>query len=49
VIDYTEFIAATMENSFQYREDLCWSAFRVFDIDGDGKITVQELQKALKS
>lgn len=48
-IDYTEFIAATMENSFQYREDLCWSAFRVFDADCDGKITIQELQKALKT
>jgi calcium-dependent protein kinase len=48
-IDYTEFIAATMENSFQYREDLCWAAFRVFDIDGDGKITCQELAAALKT
>ena len=35
VVDYTEFIAATMESSFQYREDLCWSAFRVFDLDGE--------------
>lgn len=49
VIDYTEFIAATMESSFQYREDLCWSAFRVFDVNGDGKITVKELQQSLKT
>jgi len=48
-MDYTEFIAATMETSFQHREDLCWAAFRVFDTDGDGTITTSELGMAMKS
>eukprot|EP00397_Hematodinium_sp_SG-2012_P008862 GEMP01008931.1.p1 GENE.GEMP01008931.1~~GEMP01008931.1.p1 ORF type:complete len:468 (+),score=108.98 GEMP01008931.1:96-1499(+) len=46
-IDYTEFIAATMEKRVYMQEDLCWSAFRVFDLDGDGKITTAELTKVL--
>lgn len=48
-IDYTEFIAATMETSLQHRDDLLWAAFRVFDIDNDGKITIEELGKVLRS
>ncbi len=47
-IDYTEFIAATMETNLHHREDLLWSAFRVFDIDGDGKITLDELARVVK-
>ncbi|CAD7953700.1 unnamed protein product [Amoebophrya sp. A25] len=47
-IDYTEFIAATMETNLSHRDDLLWAAFRVFDVDNDGKITVDELARVMK-
>ncbi len=36
-IDYTEFIAATVDKKVYIQEDVCWAAFRVFDLDGNGK------------
>jgi len=48
-IDYTEFIAATIDKTKYLSEDVCWAAFRVFDLDGDGKISPLELKKALGS
>lgn len=48
-IDYTEFLAATLDTSISAREGLCKQAFAVFDRDGDGKITVNELELALHS
>jgi calcium-dependent protein kinase len=47
VIDYTEFIAATLEKKKYLREDRLWSAFRVFDVDGNGLISKAELHKIL--
>ncbi|EER11618.1 Calcium-dependent protein kinase, putative [Perkinsus marinus ATCC 50983] len=47
VIDYTEFIAATLDRKKYIQEDLLWAAFRVFDVDGDGKITRKELSQVL--
>jgi len=47
VIDYTEFIAATLDKRKYIQEDRLWAAFRVFDTDGSGKITKQELQQVL--
>merc|ERR1711933_14487 len=44
VIDYTEFLAATLDQQVYLKEDVCWSAFRVFDRNGDGKITQDELK-----
>merc|ERR1711966_270561 len=49
VIDYTEFLAATLERKQYLKEDVCWSAFRVFDFDGDGKVSRQELMTMLRS
>lgn len=46
-IDYSEFIAATLERREYLTESACWSAFRVFDRDGDGKITQKELSEVL--
>ena len=47
-IDYTEFIAATLNQKQYLKRDVLWSAFRVFDKDGDGTITKQELGAILK-
>merc|ERR1719188_2052046 len=31
VIDYTEFLAATLDKRLYVQEDVCWAAFRLFD------------------
>jgi len=46
-IDYTDFIAATMEKSIYMREERIRDAFNMFDRDGDGKITAEELMEVL--
>merc|ERR1712186_167012 len=47
VIDYTEFLAATLDKRQYIQEDVCWSAFRLFDRNGDGKISAEELKYVL--
>lgn len=47
VIDYTEFIAATMTTKQYLKKEVVWAAFRTFDKDGDGKITKAELKSIL--
>mmetsp|Transcript_49473 Transcript_49473/g.80184 ORF Transcript_49473/g.80184 Transcript_49473/m.80184 type:complete len:503 (-) Transcript_49473:95-1603(-) len=49
VIDYTEFLAATLDRRQYMQEDVCWSAFRVFDRNGDGRISPEELKQVLCS
>merc|ERR1711920_180152 len=49
VIDYSEFLAATIERRQYIQEDVCWTAFRVFDMNGDGKITSNELRTVLNN
>jgi len=46
-IDYTEFLAATLDKQVYLKEDVCWQAFRVFDRNGDGKISKEELAEVL--
>ena len=46
-IDYTEFIAATLDRRQYLKEDVCWAAFQVFDRDGNGKISKQEIADVL--
>jgi calcium-dependent protein kinase len=48
-IDYSEFLAATLERKQYLRRDVLWSAFRLFDLDGDGKITREELSRVLNN
>jgi calcium-dependent protein kinase len=47
VVDYTEFLAASLDKLIYTQEDACWAAFRVFDRNGDGKISLQEWQQVL--
>jgi calcium-dependent protein kinase len=47
LIDYTEFLAATMRRRQYLQEDACWCAFKVFDRNGDGKISPEELKQVL--
>jgi len=48
VIDYTEFLAATLDKKVYMAEDVCWAAFRMFDRNGDGKIDKNEIEHVLK-
>jgi calcium-dependent protein kinase len=47
VIDYTEFLAATLDKKVYMAEDVCWQAFRIFDRNGDGKICKDEIRAVL--
>eukprot|EP00746_Dinoflagellata_sp_MGD_P014931 gnl/MRDRNA2_/MRDRNA2_132973_c0_seq1.p1 gnl/MRDRNA2_/MRDRNA2_132973_c0~~gnl/MRDRNA2_/MRDRNA2_132973_c0_seq1.p1 ORF type:complete len:520 (+),score=95.34 gnl/MRDRNA2_/MRDRNA2_132973_c0_seq1:85-1644(+) len=47
LIDYTEFLAALIDRQTYQRRDVAWAAFRTFDLDGDGVITLQELQQVM--
>jgi len=46
-IDYTEFLAATLDKRQYIKEDVCWPAFRLFDRNSDGKISQDELKMVL--
>jgi len=48
-IDYTEFLAATLDKKAYEKEEVLWSAFRVFDANNDGNISKDELEKVLCS
>mmetsp|Transcript_66756 Transcript_66756/g.148234 ORF Transcript_66756/g.148234 Transcript_66756/m.148234 type:complete len:527 (+) Transcript_66756:50-1630(+) len=47
LIDYTEFLAATLDKKCYLQEDVCYNAFSVFDQDGDGQISLEELRTIL--
>jgi calcium-dependent protein kinase len=48
-LDYTEFVAAMMDEQLLNKRSLCRAAFRAFDLDGDGLITGSELGQVLHS
>jgi len=47
-IDYTEFLASTLEKKLFLKEERLYEAFSAFDTDHNGKITKDELLKVLK-
>merc|ERR1712151_1481497 len=48
-IDYTEFLAATIDRKNLLTEEVMWTAFNVFDLDGDGVLTKKEVAKVRES
>jgi len=46
-IDYSEFLAATLDRRTQLTEDVCLSAFNIFDLNNDGRITLEEVKQVL--
>ena len=46
-IDYTEFIAATLDAQTYMRDDYLRTAFDMFDKDGSGKIDKDEIRELL--
>jgi len=48
-IDYTEFVAASLQRKYYSQEDVCWTAFNMFDRDADGKISQSELRHVLQN
>jgi len=49
VINYTEFLAATLDERAYFQEDVCWAAFRLLDKNGDNKISKEELQEVVQN
>jgi len=48
-ISYTEFLAATIDQKTYMKRETFWEAFRVFDLDGNGKITVAEFSQIMQN
>jgi len=46
-IDYSEFLAAALQQQQYVKENVLWMAFSVFDRDGDGVVTHAELKEVL--
>jgi len=46
-VNYTEFIAACMDKSVYLKEEKLLAAFKSFDLDGSGKISLDELKKII--
>mmetsp|Transcript_30485 Transcript_30485/g.67079 ORF Transcript_30485/g.67079 Transcript_30485/m.67079 type:complete len:369 (-) Transcript_30485:139-1245(-) len=46
-IEYTEFLAASLDKKHYAEEKICWAAFQVFDRDNSGEISREELVKVL--
>jgi calcium-dependent protein kinase len=47
-INYTEFLAATMDQKTYLKEERLYEAFRAFDKDGSGKISTEEVKSVMK-
>jgi calcium-dependent protein kinase len=48
-IDYTEFCAAGLDQNTSFKQDVIWAAFKTFDIDNTGYISVDNLRQILDS
>ena len=43
-VDYTELIAAALQKEMLLKRENLRNAFRMFDVDGDGRVTRDELK-----
>lgn len=48
-INYTEFLAATIEQQVYHKEEKLLQAFKLFDHDKSGKISVKEVGRIIKT
>lgn len=48
VINYTEFLASTIDKKIYLKEEKLYEAFKTFDKDGSGKISLEEVKQILK-
>jgi len=48
VINYTEFLAASIDQKVYLKEERLYEAFRAFDKDGSGKISIEEIKAVMK-
>jgi len=48
-ISYSEFLAATLDQKNYMKTECFWEAFRVFDLDGDGRITLKEFEQIMEN
>jgi len=46
-IDFSEFCAAALDAKECQEKEVCWGAFNRFDLDGNGKISKEELRQVL--
>jgi len=42
-------LAAALDKDIYTQQDVCWITFRVFDRNGDGKISLQEWQHVVNN
>jgi len=47
-LSYTEWLHAMTETRILYHQNSVWAAFNAFDLNGDGAVSVDELQQVLK-
>lgn len=48
VINYTEFIASTIDQKIYLKEEKLYEAFKTFDKDNSGKISIDEVKQILR-
>jgi len=48
-ISYSEFLAATMDSKQFMKREVYWEAFRVFDLDQNGRITAKEFEQIMQN
>jgi len=48
-VSYSEFLAATMDAKQFMKREVYWEAFRVFDLDQNGRITTSEFEQIMQN